>query len=265
MSRIGGDARDITVDGAYVHDMHSTDLVAYHVDGMAIFGGQRIAVVRSRFRGNMITNIRVQNCCGNVPVSDLRIENNWFAPPLQGDGVSIRADGINVDNDVPALLLRNNSFASRTGPQLLGRYTNARIVGNLFVNAGCVEGVRYSYNVVIPFSAHTGRQLCGAQDKRVAGFGYVDESAFDFRITPSSPAVGRGDRRDCPAMDILGFKRPRLLTCDAGAVERPDIVVCHRTKMRPARWANRRIPKSALKAYLRNGDRLGACPGKRRP
>ena len=55
---------------------------------MAIFGGRNITIRGTKFYGNMITNIRVQNCCGNTPVGNLTVENNWFGPPLQGDGVS---------------------------------------------------------------------------------------------------------------------------------------------------------------------------------
>ena len=46
VSRIGGTARRVVVDGATFHDMRSTDLIN-HVDGMAIFGGQKIVIRRS--------------------------------------------------------------------------------------------------------------------------------------------------------------------------------------------------------------------------
>ena len=79
VSRIAGRAARVTVDGVTMHDVTSTDLANYHVDGMFIRGGTDIVIRNSKFWGNMITNIRVQDqaCCKN---GNLLIENNWFNP-----------------------------------------------------------------------------------------------------------------------------------------------------------------------------------------
>ena len=262
VSRIGGTARGVVVDGATFHDMRSTDLIN-HVDGMAIFGGQRIVIRRSRFYRNMITNIRVQNCCGNVPLRDLTLENNWFAPPLQGDAAnSIRADGINVDSAVPNLLIRNNSFDERTGPLFAETVawsgTNTRLIGNMMRRFGCVDGLTYARNLFIPFSSSIGTSPCGPSERRVRSFGYMNSDGFDFHLTLRSPALGRGDSDNCPSTDIDGRTRPKKLKCDAGADQRRDTVVCVRTGKQ-----SRTVWVSGL--WLAERPRPNASPGPCRP
>lgn len=262
VSRIGGTARRVVVDGARFHDMRSTDLVN-HVDGLAIFGGQQIVIRRSRFYRNMITNIRVQNCCGNLLLSDLTLENNWFAPPLQGDEAnSIRADGINIDSAVPNLLIRNNSFDERTGPLFAEGVdwsgTNTRVIGNTMRRFGCIAGVTYARNLFIPFSSSIGTNACGPSERRVRSFGYVNPAGFDFHLKSSSPALGSGDSENCPSTDIDGRTRPRELKCDAGADQRRDTVVCVR-----APKGSKTVWVSGL--WLKERPRPNASPGPCRP
>jgi hypothetical protein len=258
VSRIAGTAARVTLDGVAIHDVTSTDLANYHVDGMFIRGGRDIVIRNSRFWGNMITNIRVQDqeCCKN---SNILIENNWFAAPLQGDGVSPRFDAIDIDNDMDGLVIRNNSF-SASGLQLLGTYTRARIVGNLMTSAGCAPGVSYSHNVVVPFSAEAGQRGCGPTDRKVAGLGYENAAAFDLRLRPDSPAFAAGDPKDCPARDIRGKPRLRGLKCDAGAYERQEAWMCRKQKIgKRTRSTSTLVALWAVKKRLRAGDTVGRC------
>lgn len=206
----------------------------------------------------MITNIRIQDqpCCKNT---NLLIENNWFNPPLQGDGVSPRVDAIDVDNNMDGLVIRNNSFADG-GPQLLGTYTRARIVGNLMKSAGCATGVTYSHNVFVPFSADAGQRACGPTDRKVRGFGYQDAAAFDLRLRPDSPAFSAGDPQDCPARDIRGKPRLPGLKCDAGAYERQEAWVCRKKKIgKRTRSTSTLVALFAVKKRISAGDTIGRC------
>lgn len=259
VSRIAGRAARITIDGATIHDVTSTDLNNYHVDGLFVRGGTDIAIRNSKFLGNMITNIRVQDqpCCRNT---NLLIENNWFAAPLQGDGVRPRWDAIDVDNGINGLVVRNNSFVENAGIQLIGTYNRSRIVANLLNSAGCAPGVTYSRNLFVPFSATAGQRPCGSSDRRVRGFGYLDVAAFDLRLQPNSPAFTAGDPKDCPATDIAGRPRLRGLKCDAGAYERQEALVCQRRKVgKRIRATTRRVALSTVKARLRRGATIGRC------
>ena len=259
VSRIAGTAARIVLDGVAIHDVTSSDLANYHVDGMFIRGGTDIVIRNSRFWGNMITNLRVQDqpCCKNA---NLLLENNWFNPPLQGDGVSTRFDAVDIDNDMDGLVVRNNSFAN-SGLQLLGStYTRSRVVGNLMRTTGCAPGVSYSHNVFIPFSSTSGQSPCHATDRKVADFRYENIATFDLRLRPDSPAVSAGDPTDCPARDIRGKSRLRGLKCDAGAYERQEAWVCRRKKVgKRIKKTSVLVALAAVPKRLRAGDTFGRC------
>lgn len=260
VSRIAGTAARIVLDGVAIHDVTSTDLANYHVDGMFIRGGTDIVIRNSRFWGNMVTNLRVQDqeCCKN---SNLLLENNWFNPPLQGDGVSPRFDAINIDNNMDGLVIRNNSFAN-SGLQLLGTYTRSRIVGNLMKTTGCAPGVSYSHNLFIPFSPTSGQNACASTDRKVTDFRYENLAAFDLRLRPDSPAFSAGDPADCPARDIRGKPRLRGLKCDAGAYERQEAWLCRSKKVAKTKRVRKTsvlVALHAVKKRLSAGDTIGRC------
>jgi hypothetical protein len=259
--RIAGGG-NVVLDGVTIHDMTSTN-PDYHVDGLFIRGSTNVVVRNSKFRGNMITNIRIQpqDCCSNANIT---LENNWFAPPLQSPGGMTRSDGIDVDVPASGLLIRNNSFGEGVGIQLAGNYsgTSTRIVNNLLTSFGCIPGVEYSNNVFIPFSPYNGQSPCGRTDKKVSTFGYANNNGFDYHLALRSPAMKRADWRNCPSLDIDRQGRPpkRVKSCDAGSDQR-SIVVCHaigkRSKAR--RLVSLVIDPTRLRAHLRQGDHLGTC------
>lgn len=259
ISRIAGRAARVIVDGVSIHGVTSTDPANYHVDGMFIRGGSDIVIRNSKFWGNMITNIRVQDqiCCTN---SNVLIENNWFAAPLQGDGVSTRFDAIDVDTDVPGLVIRNNSF-SASGIQFSGLFSRARVVGNLLGKTDCGQGVRYTRNLFAPFSHGDRIRTCGATNRQVRGFGYVNSGRLDLRLRPESPAFGAGDPQDCALTDIQGRPRLRGLKCDAGAYELQEALICHKVRTgKRTRATTLRVALSTVKARLKRGDAIGRCP-----
>ncbi len=257
---------NLLVDGARIHNVTSADLNTYHVDGVFVRGCQGCTIKRSLFYGNMITNIRVQNCCQLPPNTNIAIENNWFAPALQGDNVTPRGDAIDFDDPVAGLVVRNNSFAESAGPALARADwtgTNARLVNNLMMNFACVTGVTYSHNIFVPFSPFTGNNPCGPTDRRVSSFGYVDGRSFNYHVTPSSPAIGRADAGSCPHVDIDGGLRTSAVKCDVGADQRRDTPACKHggTKKHPRNktiW----VSGTALKTQAHPGITSGQCPAK---
>src|SRR5262249_1543138 len=209
---------NVLVSGVSIHGITSTDLANYHVDGLFIRGSTGAVVRDSKFWGNMITNIRIQDQPGFVD-QNITLENNFFDASLQGDGSSRRWDAVDVDNPVSGLVVRNNSFAVDAGLQLTGTFSNARVVGNVMRYGGnCEAGVTYTSNVFMPFSAYGMQPGCGPSDTKVPTFGYVNAATLDFPLGDASPAIGAGAVGDCPADDIDGDSRSGR--CDAGADQR---------------------------------------------
>jgi hypothetical protein len=204
---------NIAVDGVTIFGMTTTNS-AYHVDGMFIRGCNTCSVTRSKFYGNMITDIRIQNCCSLPPNQNITIENNWFDPSLSTPTGGPRWDAIDVDTDTPGLLIRNNSFAPNTGISFRPQ-TNALVVDNILTYSfQCFPGVTFAHNVATPFSPATASLKCGASDI-LANPLYVNGAAFDFHIQPGSPAINAGNPANCASIDIDG--QPRSGTCDAGS------------------------------------------------
>jgi hypothetical protein len=209
----------LVLNGVSIHDQTLDPTTNAHVDGMFIRGCQSCAVRNSKFWGNTITNIRVQDCCGEQQTQNLTVENNWFAAPLDGGG-GVRADAVDFDTPVPGLLVRYNSFSQSAGPNFGGSWsgTNARLVANLTMNFPCVSGITYSYNLFIPFNPNGwGATPCSSTDRKVPNFGYVSAGGFDYHLAPGSPAVGAGAPGDCPSTDMDGRSRPS--PCSAGSEE----------------------------------------------
>jgi hypothetical protein len=75
-------------------------------------------------------------------------------------------------------------------------------------------GTVFDYNVVESGAA------CGPNDLLLDGdAGYADRAALDLHLTPSSPAVDRGNPAGFPTHDIDGDARPGGSAPDAGADE----------------------------------------------
>jgi hypothetical protein len=143
---------NISVDGTSIHDNTSTDLVNYHVDGIFVRGCSSCTIKNSSFYGNMITNIRLQNCCSLPANSNLTISNNWFGITTNGDG-STREDAIDLDSPTPSLQIASNIFQPGSGPLFTdGAWagTNAQVTNNEMLLFPCQAGVSYKNNIVKP-------------------------------------------------------------------------------------------------------------------
>src|SRR5262249_21386273 len=135
-----------------------------HTDGLAIFGGANVTLDSVTFYRNDITNIRIQNCCGNAIISDLTIKNSVFRSPrvgpANGDTTNctrgLRADAIDVDSSIPNIQFLFNTFADQTymdctGPTGCGSVASpGAITGNIFSlpDGQCKSNTTYSYNAV---------------------------------------------------------------------------------------------------------------------
>jgi len=253
---------NIVVDGVSIHDVTSTDLVDNHVDGMFIRGGNDVVVRNSKFWNNDITNIRLQNCCDLPANRNVTLENNWFGKPFEDASLSAsRGDGIDIDNPIPNLVIRNNSFAPGVGPQFsLDDYggSGTVVANNLMTNLyqSCRPGITFTHNVVVARPDSGAPRRCGSSDLNVLGFGYVDAEDFDLHIAAGSPGIRHGDLGYCPKRDIDGGSREPLGGCDVGADQLRDTVVCRRgngSKRPRTQWVTRRWLRDHHRAVLHQG------------
>jgi hypothetical protein len=226
-----------TVDGVVIHDITSSNATLYHPDGIFVRGCTTCVIKNSTFYNNQITNIRVQNCCGNPPNDNLKIYNNWFGIPWANANLTgFNHTGIDVDNEVAGFVIAFNSFSSACSGSC-GVYPSAtsfgtagspaQIYGNLTGRSSCASNTTYSYNAYKRFSATLGPS-CGATEVLSAdpfpyGTDVVAPGAVDFNIVGST---WLGDEMvplslcdDFPT-DRLGNSRTDGPTCDAGSVER---------------------------------------------
>jgi hypothetical protein len=238
--------RRLLVDGAYIHGQRMSPSSTLHVDGMFVRGCSECTIRRTHFDSAEITDVRIQNVDGLVRNRDVVLENNWFGAPLQGDLKTTRADAIDVDESVPGLVIRFNSFGTADDwwggrtlssinapgtvqidgtPGGLGTADSpARVYGNVMGRFSCAPNTEYSDNVWVPFQ-RGGRsdRACGVNERRVASataVGYLDGGRSSGRLRAGAPANGHVRATTArPSDDIAGRRRPRG-RCDAGAYER---------------------------------------------
>jgi hypothetical protein len=225
VSKIAGPlARNIVIEDALFHDISSSNPDLYHIECMFLRSGTNVTIRRNKFQNCEVFDLFIQGQPEVDKFSGILIENNWFDAPLLGSGARrMSAISVNGSKPVENLVLRNNSFSRLAGPMFDDNtpLSNVRVVGNLFLNGRCPSrsGVVFAYNLFVPFSAFTGQTPCGATDKRVDSFGYVNADGFDYSLTASSPARDAGSPSDYPGTDIDGKARPSGARADAGAVE----------------------------------------------
>lgn len=153
------------VNGARLHHQVTSDAVCCHVDGMFIRGCHFCVVSNSSFDHNMVTNIRIQNCCG-LTNDHLQLLNNRFDVPYNDLALTqTRGDGVDIDNEVPQFVADSNVFEPTTGfsgtpdsppGDMVFRNNKMR-----YIMGPCPTGVTFENDTVKPFSDTWGNQLCG--------------------------------------------------------------------------------------------------------
>jgi hypothetical protein len=222
MNRPGVMPSDILVWGVDIHDVQSHDLVQCHIECLIVGAGQNITVRGSRFWNCSIFDIFLQPF--NGPISDVTLENNWFAAPTDPDGIVNSGRAVEFSGGGPwrNLLIRHNSVNTAINlndgaadPQ----YENALVIGNVAERAvACYKGVTYRYNLWFGGGTCDPSDVSGASAPPFAR--PSDRGDLDYHLT-GGPAVDRvpisaSDLRD----DIDGQPRPGGPALDAGSDER---------------------------------------------
>jgi hypothetical protein len=219
---------NISLIGNYIHDQNGDNSVSgCHYGGLFLIAGHDFLIAGNKFERNVVYDIQIQNFTGiygGAP-SNLTIENNWFAGPVEWLPNDTQFDNQpNVQFDCRAnacsytnVLVRYNSFYDGVDFRFDGNntLTNVRAVGNIGRGSNC-SGAVYSYNV-------WGDGACGSSDV-VAQPSYVDGSIAspDYHLSGGLavdlvPGLNPDQQL---ATDIDGQARPIGAGYDAGSDER---------------------------------------------
>lgn len=222
MNRPGVMPSDILIWGVDIHDVQSYDLVACHIECLIVGAGERITVRGSRFWDCSIFDVFLQPF--NGPISDVTLENNWFAAPTDPNGHVNSARAVEFSGGGPwrNLLIRQNSVNTAINlndeapsPQ----YENSRMIGNIAVRSNCYSGVTYRDNVWFD-----GSGSCDPSDRVLAGgppfVRASDHADLDYHLTGGVAVDLVPTSIDDLAEDIDGDPRPLGAALDAGSDER---------------------------------------------
>jgi hypothetical protein len=213
------DPANILIDGVTIHDIQTYDLVACHLEGLAIFAGKNVTVRNSKFFGNSVYDIFFQANSG--PVSGVTLENNWFAAPVDTHGAR-QGNALGFSSVDSGVTIRNNSFDSAISldddgndPQFTSFVVSGNI-GELLSDCGSLRGIVFSYNVWRD-------TVCGGTNASFSGtYPYARDAldaTLDFHLT-GGPAVDRIPPQFAGvARDIDGDARPQGAGVDAGSDE----------------------------------------------
>jgi hypothetical protein len=180
---LNSEPHDILLDGLYIHDHNSRDLMQWHNGGMELVSGYNITIRNTTFARNVVYDMEVQDfttpaCCGMKygNAHDILLEGNWFGHPVLGPPYG----ATDANDDQPELqmdpqngpwanwTLRRNSFEN--GPAVVfdgppTQFSGFSVVGNIGGKlAQCADGVTFQGNL-------WERGACGAEDAAVpAGY-----------------------------------------------------------------------------------------------
>jgi hypothetical protein len=223
MNRPGVAPSDILIWGVDIHDVQSYDLDACHIECLIVGAGQDITVRSSRFWNCSIFDVFLQPFNGQI--SDVTLENNWFAAPTDPNGKVNSGRAVEFSGGGPwqNLLIRHNSVNTAinlndgaANPQ----YVNSSMIGNVAVRANCYSGVTYRANVW-----YDGAGTCDPSDRNLGGaqppfVRASDHADLDYHLTGGVAVDLVSGSVSNLADDIDGESRPHGAALDAGSDER---------------------------------------------
>lgn len=199
---------NITIDGIYLHDIRRT-CGSTHTDCIQFLGVDGGVIKNSRIQNCPTTGIIARPQGGSNVLNNLRIENNFVGPVL--DGSEAYNIGTSPDN-CTNIVISYNTFADGGSIDCVTTTGNT-VRGNVIAGTASCADATYSYN------AWSSGTACGTSG-RICTASYVDAANRNYHLLSSDTcAIDRGDPANFPSTDFDGDVRPQASLADLGADE----------------------------------------------
>lgn len=268
---------NILFDGVSFHDF--TDVgpgQLHHIECLQVGAAVNLTVTNSKFWncGTHDIFIRSWGFVNNSPspLSNILIENNWFAKTVAGFYAMQVLDDLWTGSPPTSLTIRNNSALQTIIVRV--SHGTAVVHGNVLPAMSKFFCDSYGQSQWFDYNVYGSGVACGPHDV-VGDPKYVDAANFNLDLGPGSAALGRGDPKNHPEFDIAGNLRPLTLSPDAGASQQETANVvfgkgigsatigASRASIEqfygaPLRKTSYKTPrgKATLATYVRHGGRL---------
>jgi len=218
---------NILFDGVAFHDF--TDVgpgQLHHIECLQVGAAVNLTIRDSKF-WNCATHdifIRSWGFVNNSPspLSNIVIENNWFAKTVGGFYTMQVLDDLWTGDPPTSLTIRNNSALQTILVRL--SHGTAVVHGNLLPAMSKFLCDSYGQSQWFDYNVYSSGVQCGPHDA-VGDPKYVDATNFDLHLQAGSAALGRGDPTSHPPLDIEGKLRPLTMPPDAGASQRENAAI----------------------------------------
>lgn len=217
-----GQGVNFVFDGVNFHDITRTSS-SVHTECLQVAGTTNMVIRNSIFQRCDVFDLSFTEYNGSGKVTNLLLENNFFATAGSGGYFSVHFTAMNGGtvrfNSATQAMMVEKDTASNVGTMTV--IGNNVIGGILDGNSGgCLSSAMagvYQYNV-------TQGWKCGATDVNAAP-GFVNASTLDLRLLPGSAAIDLVPLTVAgPPVDIDGKVRPQGSGRDAGASEYAGVV-----------------------------------------
>jgi hypothetical protein len=194
-----------------MHDFRRTN-IDQHMECLHVMAVNGLVVQRSKFRDCSIFGISFNEHGESNKMRGIVLENNYFDKSLDGGDFAVHFSS----GDPCEALIRYNTFLQGISNECPETGNGVRIHSNILPRSPSSCGTNgYSWN----WNVYESGSRCGPND-RVARVSFVNRLRFDLRLAAGSAALGRGNPRSFPRIDIQGQRRPAGRAPDAGADER---------------------------------------------
>jgi len=210
---------EVLLDHVYMHDVYTVPHNSQHIECLMVNLVDGLTIRNSRFQRCEDYDILFKRDFGDINISNVALENNWFDVPYP-DGWTAVAFSDPANASYTNVLIRGNSFNAGLlpvgGPGVV--VSRFRIIGNVGTSISVVGDPCHYPGLTRAYNVWADSRRCNSTEKR-APTGFVNAKGFDLHLARGAAAINRGDPKSYPLRDIDGQRRPIGKRPDAGADE----------------------------------------------